>query len=66
MAGSGTGDMLASTYDANGSGVVDNAEKLEGRPASDFADAAHDHDTAYAAKGHDHTEYTSTGHKFAG
>jgi len=65
-AGSGTGDMLSSIYDTTGSGVVDNAERLEGHPASDFALAGHDHDTAYAMLGHDHAEYTSTGHNHDG
>ena len=66
LAGSGTGDMLASTYDTTGSGVVDNAETLEGHPVSYFAAAGHDHDAAYAALGHEHAEYTSTGHNHDG
>lgn len=35
--GSGSGDMSKSVYDANGNGVVDNAEKLGGVAASDYA-----------------------------
>ena len=33
----GAGDMLKSTYDINGDGVVDNAEKLGGVAAADYA-----------------------------
>ena len=33
----GGGDMMKSVYDADGDGVVDNAQKLEGHPASYFA-----------------------------
>lgn len=54
LAGSGAGDMLASTYDTNSNGVVDNAEKLDGHPAGDFSLADHDHGGQYAPKGHDH------------
>ena len=35
--GSGSGDMSKSVYDANGNGVVDNAEKLGGVAASGYA-----------------------------
>jgi hypothetical protein len=31
------GDMLKAVYDTDGDGVVDNAEQLDGHPASDFA-----------------------------
>ena len=41
--GDGTGDMLKATYDSNGNGIVDNAEKLEGHAASYFAQATHSH-----------------------
>lgn len=37
IAEAGGGDMLASTYDKNANGIVDNAEKLEGHAASYFA-----------------------------
>lgn len=47
QAGDGAGDMLASTYDVNNNGVVDNSEKLEGHPASDFASSTHNHDGTY-------------------
>ena len=37
------GDMLKSIYDADDDGIVDNAEQLQGHPASDFlADAPND------------------------
>ena len=35
--GSGTGDMLAATYDADGDGIVDDAEKLGGQLPSYYA-----------------------------
>ena len=41
--GSGSGDMMKATYDSNGNGIVDNAEKLEGHAASYFAQATHSH-----------------------
>lgn len=41
--GSGSGDMMKATYDSNGNGIVDNAEKLEGHAASYFAHATHSH-----------------------
>lgn len=41
--GLGSGDMLKSTYDTNGNGIVDNAERLEGHAASYFAQATHSH-----------------------
>lgn len=41
--GSGAGDMLQATYDADGNGIVDDAEKLEGHAASYFAQATHSH-----------------------
>lgn len=41
--GSGAGDMLKVTYDTNGNGIVDDAEKLEGHAASYFAQASHTH-----------------------
>lgn len=37
IAAAGGGDMLKSVYDTDNDGVVDNAQKLEGHPASDFA-----------------------------
>ena len=40
---SGSGDMMKATYDSNGNGIVDNAEKLEGHAASYFAQATHSH-----------------------
>ena len=41
--GSGAGDMLKVTYDNDGNGIVDDAEKLEGHAASYFAQASHTH-----------------------
>ena len=41
--GSGSGDMMKATYDSNGNGIVDNAEKLEGHAASYFAQSTHSH-----------------------
>lgn len=41
--GSGSGDMMKATYDSNGNGIVDNAEKLEGHAASYFAQDTHSH-----------------------
>lgn len=41
--GSGAGDMLKVTYDTDGNGIVDDAEKLEGHAASYFAQASHTH-----------------------
>lgn len=49
--GSGTGDMEKSTYDTDNSGVVDNAERLEGHDASYFSQATHRHDGIYQPKG---------------
>lgn len=37
------GDMKKSVYDADGDGVVDNAQKLDGRTAAQFAAAQHTH-----------------------
>jgi len=44
------GDMLKSIYDTNSDGIVDNADKLDGKHASDFALASHTH-TADAITG---------------
>lgn len=44
--GDGTGDMLKATYDTNNNGIVDNAEKLGGKSASEFATAVHSHEIA--------------------
>lgn len=44
--GKGTGDMSKYTYDTNDNGIVDNAEKLGGKSASEFAAAAHSHEIA--------------------
>ncbi len=41
--GSGAGDMLAATYDKDGNGIVDDAEKLEGHAAEYFAKTTHSH-----------------------
>lgn len=41
--GQGSGDMLKATYDINNNGIVDNAEKLDGKSASEFAAAVHGH-----------------------
>ena len=41
--GQGSGDMLQSAYDADGDGVVDNAQKLDGKTAAQFAAASHSH-----------------------
>ena len=49
--GSGSGDMSKSVYDANGNGVVDNAEKLGGHAASYFSPATHNHDGVYQPAG---------------
>lgn len=38
--GSGAGDMLKATYDKDGNGIVDDAEKLGGKSPDAFADAA--------------------------
>lgn len=38
-----TGDMKKSVYDADGDGVVDNAQKLDGKTAAQFAAAQHSH-----------------------
>ena len=38
--GSGAGDMLAATYDTNGRGIVDDAEKLGGQAPSYYAKAS--------------------------
>ena len=40
------GDMKKSVYDADGDGVVDNAQKLDGRTAAQFAAAQHSHEIA--------------------
>ena len=37
LSGLGGGDMLKATYDKNGNGIVDNAEKLGGVAASEYA-----------------------------
>lgn len=42
--GAGTGDMLKATYDINNNDIVDNAEKLGGKSASEFAAAVHKHE----------------------
>lgn len=42
--GKGTGDMKKSVYDADGDGIVDNAQKLGGKSASEFAAAVHGHE----------------------
>lgn len=39
--GKGAGDMKKSVYDADGDGVVDNAQKLDGKTAAQFAAAQH-------------------------
>ena len=43
--------MSKSVYDANGNGVVDNAEKLGGHAASYFSPATHNHDSVYQPAG---------------
>lgn len=40
------GDMKKSVYDADGDGVVDNAQKLDGKTAAQFAAAQHSHKIA--------------------
>lgn len=40
------GDMKKSVYDADGDGVVDNAQKLDGKTAAQFAAAQHSHEIA--------------------
>ena len=46
--GQGTGDMLASTYDKNGNGIVDNAEKVNSHTVnSDVPENAKFTDTTY-------------------
>lgn len=42
--GDGSGDMLMSVYDTNGNGVVDNAEKFDGKTVDYFAKAEHTHE----------------------
>ena len=42
----GYGDMMKATYDTNGNGVVDNAEKLGGQFPAWYAPASHVSDTA--------------------
>lgn len=59
--GDGSGDMLRSTYDSNANGIVDNAEKLDGKTADYFAKAQHEH-PAYAPAEHDHPEYAEAEH----
>lgn len=44
--GAGTGDMIKATYDTNDNGIVDNAEKLGGKSASEFAASVHGHEIA--------------------
>lgn len=39
---SSLGDMLKSIYDTDNDGIVDNADKLDGKHASDFASNGHD------------------------
>lgn len=41
--GGGSGDMQKSVYDVDGSGVVDNAERLGGKLPEEYADAEHTH-----------------------
>lgn len=53
--GTTSGDMTKAVYDIDNDGVVDNAEKLEGHPASDFAEAEHTHND-YAGVEHTHDE----------
>ncbi|WP_185649637.1 hypothetical protein [Clostridium sp. DJ247] len=36
ISNAGYGDMLKSSYDTNGDGIIDNADKLDGKHASDF------------------------------
>lgn len=50
VAAQSVGDMLKSIYDTNNDGIVDNADKLDGKHASDFALASHTH-TADAITG---------------
>lgn len=40
------GDMKKSVYDADGDGIVDNAQKLDGKTAEQFAAAQHSHEIA--------------------
>ncbi|WP_242952824.1 pyocin knob domain-containing protein, partial [Clostridium beijerinckii] len=37
ISNAGYGDMLKSIYDTNSDGIIDNADKLDGKHASDFA-----------------------------
>lgn len=62
IAGSGTGDMLASIYDTNSNNIVDNSEALNGHPDSYFSISGHTHVEAditdlgdYALSNHNHT-----------
>lgn len=48
------GEMDRATYDADGNGIVDDAERLGGRLPGDFAAADHDHDGTYAPVQHTH------------
>lgn len=43
IAAAGSGYMLKAIYDTNNDGIVDNADKLDGKHASDFALASHTH-----------------------
>lgn len=47
----GYGDMLKSIYDTNGDGIVDNADKLDGKHASDFASSGYGVGEYLQAKG---------------
>ena len=50
----GGGDMLKSVYDTDDDGTVDNADKVDGQHASEFAAASHDHSGVYAPISHQH------------
>jgi hypothetical protein len=47
IAGGGSGDMTKAVYDQDNDGLVDDADKVDGYDASDFAAASHDHDSRY-------------------
>lgn len=59
--GDGSGDMIMSVYDTNGNGVVDNAEKFDGKTVDYFATANHEH-SEYAPVEHTHDEYAPAEH----
>lgn len=58
--GSGAGDMLVATYDTNGNGIVDDAEKLGGQAPSYYAKASDIPDVPSWAMASSKPTYTAT------